>query len=492
MGGLTKDGWSRSNLTELLAETEKDLQDAYQNPNISLEDDGNLGVLVKTLVNRENKVWQALEAADNARTMNGAEGEFLDEIYAKQGIFREGKTAGNGNAIVITGKNAVDFTVIPVGSLFSADNGAQYVLEDEYLVFEYVIAYRLEGDELENLGNYAFDMIDRVTGIRTQFSVTLNNLSDSSKLIFMRSLRDNLATALPDEEYLILDEDNLILRFGLNTFDVPIGLSHTLTFRMNNTIGKRYTEVPVKCTTKGYLPLLQGGITGMSPPIDGLEGATNNTTFFSGTDIETDAAFISRVRRSTNTATSATRDAIVAAVLRNVPEVRDMQIKKEVVGGVVNIYPVVIGGTDAEIAKAIYDSQGIDCNMLGSFSYPISTADGDSEIIRFSRGVDKPLSVRVRFVTVDGTPLSTSEKQSATDSLVNLGSSWGIGDTIFNAQFSAAIFGTIAFNRFKQLIVETKDKSFPPESFNSDNVECNFTELATLISEDIQFVQEVI
>lgn len=244
-------------------------------------------------------------------------------------------------------------------------------------------------------------------------------------------------------------------------------------------------------TETGFNPLGVGGIASISIPPLGYVSVTNLSEFSSGTDVETDAAFVERARSEVDSPRSATRTAIVAGLLANVEGVEKVKFNKTVSTGIVTIVPVIIGGEIADIAQELYRSQPINNVYSGDIQYTVDTEDDDQEVISFSRGVQQQLSVRVRYKTTSNTELTTSEKSTASTNLLDVSESWQLGDKIFNFSLMSAVSSAASYGRFNSLVVEVKKIEEPDTSYSNLDYQADPTELPDLISDNITFVQEI-
>ena len=128
---FTDSGLTINSISENITEIQTELQEAFANSALTVEDNENLGHWVKVFAGRETKVWQAINQVVNIWTLNGCEGSFLDEIFALNGIFRESATSGVGDAVIQTDVSATDSTAFTAGTIFNSENGIQYAVSTE-------------------------------------------------------------------------------------------------------------------------------------------------------------------------------------------------------------------------------------------------------------------------------------------------------------------------------------------------------------------------
>lgn len=489
--GFTSAGFQRDTLAEIITQWEDDLKSAYNNPKFSVEDNENMGQLVKVAAGREFKNWQALEQCYNGWTANGMEGIFLDEAFALNAIFREPATAGTGDAVVHTDIQATNTTSVQVGTIFTGTNGAQYAATATTLISSRVTAFFVDGRNTP-LNTYSLT-IDRIdNGITYKGDFTLSSTSDTAILVFLQALRTFFLTINPDETNLYIDEDNLILYWGFDaSYDLK-GLQSDVEFIVTPSLGDRYSKVEASGITTGFNPLGVNELSGISIQPTGYVGVTNVQPFSSGTNVESDAAFVERALNIADSPRSSTRSAVTTGLLNNVSGIEKVKFDKQIVDGKMQLTPVIIGGETADIAQELYRTQPIDNFYYGSVSYTVATEDGDTEEIKFDRGESTQMSVRVTYSTVTKVELSTNEKQTSVDNLISLGQRWQLGSKIFNYSLQAAVGDAVDFGRFEALTVEIKRFDDPDSEYTSATLQALPTELPQLIEENITFVQELI
>lgn len=488
MNGLTSTGFEVNSLTQNILDYQTGLQNAYNNPQLSVEDNEHLGQLIKLIADRETKVWQAIKQVYQVWTLNGAESIFLDELFALNGIFRKGATAGVGDAVVQVDNTSSDTTEVIAGTIFSGENGLSYATTTSQLVSSRVTAYRIDGS-LTSLNTYNLTITNNDTDEVFTSVHTLSSTSDSARLVFLNGIKTKLDLINPSETNSYIDEDNLVLYYGFDEAYELKGLQQDVKLLSTPTLGNRYSLIEATATTTGFNPLGIAQIATMTPLPTGYVSVTNLTRFSDGTDIETDAAFIERARTVTDSPRSSTRAAIIAGLLSNVEGVQNALIDKQVSGGIVTVTPIIIGGTTADIANELYRTQPINNQYSGTESYQVDTEDDDIETIRFSRGESQQLNVRVTYSTVNGSALTDSELSEATQNLLDQSETWSLGKKIFNYSLTSSVGQATTANRFATLLVEVKQVEQDDSFYSSLDYQPAITELPDLIETNISFVR---
>lgn len=488
MNGLTSTGFQIDSLSQNITSIEQQYKAAYNNPSFSVEDNEYIGQQIKVLASRETKAWQAIQQIYNAWTINGAEGPFLDELFALNGVFRKGATSGVGDAVVQTDSLATDTTEITAGTIFNGTNGVQYVTSQTYTVPSRVTGYRLLGNTIP-LGTYNFTIINKVTNVVFTQSITLASTTPTARLNFLNTLQTYLQSVNPVESDIYLDTNGLVLYYGFNEAFALVGLEQTVEFKVTPSLGNRYALVECVASKTGFRPLLAGEITAMSPLPQGYVSVTNLTKFSDGTDVETDAAFIERARQETDKPRSSTKTAIIAGLLGNVVGLEQVRIDKVINGADVTLNPILIGGETQDIAVELERTQPINNVYSGNTSFIVDTADGTPEEIFFTRGVTQRLSVRVTYKTVKDNSLSVEEQTKATGNLLDTSEVWRLGDKIFNFSLLSAVSAAVEYGRFSSLLVEVKRLEQPDSAYSSLDFVPATDELPILLTEDVKYVR---
>ena len=489
--GFIDGNFQRDTLADIILSIENDVKVAYNNPSFSIEDNENIGQLLKMFAGRENNIWQTIEQSYNVWRRNGAEGPFLDEIFALSGVFREAATAGSGDAVVETDSTAIDSTSVTIGTIFSGENGGQYAATSTQFISSRVTGYRVVGNNVA-LATYSLSVEDISTGTIYTQSFTLASNTPTARLNFLTSLKSFLESVNPSETNIQLDTTNLVLYWGFDAAFELKGLEKTVKLLSTPSLGNRYSLIECVNTETGFNPLGVGGIASISIPPLGYVSVTNISEFSSGTDVETDAAFIERARSVSDSTRSATRAAIIAGLLANVDGIEKVKFNKVINLGAVNITPIIIGGEIADIAEELYRTQPINNVYSGDIQHTVDTEDEDQEVISFSRGTQQQLSVRVRYSTTNNTELRTEEKTLATNNLLDVSEEWQLGDKIFNFSLTSAVSASTSYGRFSSLVVEVKKLEEPDTSYSSSDYQAAATELPDLLATNITFVQEVV
>jgi Baseplate J-like protein len=164
-------------------------------------------------------------------------------------------------------------------------------------------------------------------------------------------------------------------------------------------IGGAGTQTLVfQAATLGPITPLANTITAQATPVTGVTAVNNPTVVGAviGVEEETDVALRIRHAKSFQLAAVGPADAVEAA-LQSLADVTDALVVSNPTGGAVggqtanSIWPIVVGGTPAEIAGAIYAKAQPGCVLFGGQSYQVARPNGQLIEIKYDVGVAQAL-----------------------------------------------------------------------------------------------------
>lgn len=170
-------------------------------------------------------------------------------------------------------------------------------------------------------------------------------------------------------------------------------------------------SIPSRCTIFGPFAAVAGSLTKIDTPIFGWQTVTNLLDAVPGRNEETDEQLRLRRAASTSTPAQAVIDSIFGAIA-NIPDVRQVRVfenDQDTVQPVTSlpphsIYAVVEGGSDVEIAKAIFLRKTAGTTTVGPVTVSVSDTQANTHDIRFSRPVDVPVYITINLTTRPGWP----------------------------------------------------------------------------------------
>lgn len=204
--------------------------------------------------------------------------------------------------------------------------------------------------------------------------------------------------------------------------------------------GAGSASLTFRAVNVGLVEVTANTITNQVTTILGVTAVNNPTTSgtANGVNEETDAEL--RIRQTQSFALAATGPAdAVEAALGAIPDVTDSFVVENVENTTVNTVPahsiwcIVTGGTDAEIAQAIYAKKGVGCGMKGSSSFVITRPNGTSFTALWDASISQSLYIEF---TINPKTIGQSfdiallADQLAAELVYKLGQSPTVGDVV--------------------------------------------------------------
>lgn len=179
-------------------------------------------------------------------------------------------------------------------------------------------------------------------------------------------------------------------------------------------------SVQFVCLTLGPVQLGIGALTRIAQTSAGWDAITNAQAATVGSAVETRAAFERRRQESVAINSKGTPAAIRSAIWA-VPGVLDVFVYDNYTNSTINygstsfpivphsVYVGVSGGTDADIAQAIFSRKNLGCDMNGNTSVTVQDTDGyeypyPSYIYKFQRLASLPILVAVQLASNSSLP----------------------------------------------------------------------------------------
>lgn len=269
---------------------------------------------------------------------------------------------------------------------------------------------------------YAYNNLIRIGATYTEVSINVQTSKASIALNGLDSRnREELGTYTPFG----VTDGNGVVFYLKNTTTIPTASTTLLTF---------------VCSTTGEIKPEIHTLNIPIPIIDGVVSVDNPAPAFPiGRSEETDGQFRNRFYKALNTKTGGVSNLEYA--LSNITGVVDVKIDENVSSSTngfgtpphsVNI--VVNGGTDSDVANAIYENLSAGCGMKGATSFVIVGKDGVSRTINF----DRPNQVLIWVKIVLSSPAGADLSKKIADAVVE-NVSFGIDQTASSSAFYSTI-----------------------------------------------------
>jgi len=496
--GLNDNGvFIRPALLELIEARKQRYRNIF-GANINTATDSNFDKIASIAGKAEYDMWEMMGGVFDSQTYQGAEGKYLDDLFARRGIYRRGKTKATGSCQLEIGPSVPYNTVYPT-TLYTINNS--FVLQEDVLVAGNIVAQRILNSQLI-LGNYTFTIVNTNTSVLQSLNLTLSDKTPNSNNL--NTFFNNIKTFIVDNTVntntnnIFIDYVNGNMYIGFTDANTMVGLAQRVDFKTLPIIGNRFVTMNVTAKETGFNPVGVSGITSISPQPSGFVSITNIESFFSGSNVESDGEYRARATSVISSPAAATRSAIINGLLTGVEGVTKVKIFNNPTPNTspVGIPPykfvtVVYGGETPAISNKLYDLIACSNNTWGTTSYVVNTEDGNTETIYHSKATEKRVSIKVSYKTSQNRPLADSEKTSVISGLVSNIASYQINPTIYNIQLSGAVQKSLPLLSFNELIVQIKLESDPDSSY-STNTFTTQTEDVVILTEDQVFFNQIV
>ena len=490
--GLTDFGFEVPSLDDLTGDTKQSLIRLF-GETFNTQSNSVVDKITSIYNEREYQLILLASAVYSAQTLNGAEGIYLDDLLGKRGIYRRGKTKGSGS-VQITLNNTVPYNMIYSANSYSIDSG-NFVMSQDTPVSGNIIAHQILNSDLV-VGSYKFQIVNLTDGVLKSLDLTLTNKTPNTPALnsFLASIKNFIVqnTSQLNVDRILIDSTAGSIYIGYNSNKEIIGLNSRVDFRSTPLVGNKTITVDVIAVDAGQISREANTVTTISPIPGGFVSMRNLVEFSDGTDVETDNEYKLRAMNTTAASSAATRPAVISKLL-SVEGVTKVRVFANNTGktdqnGIppYKFETVVYGGSTEEISQALYEVIALSNNTYGNIYYDITTEDEQTERIYHSKAVSRQLAVRVRY---KGKVLSITEQDTIREALKQIVDPLTIADTLYNTQLVSAVGSAISPSRFTSIVVETKDLEDPDSAFTTDDRVSGMTEIFTLNTEDVSFLQ---
>jgi uncharacterized phage protein gp47/JayE len=380
--GLTSTGFTRARLADIKSDLQDDFKDSFGDAFI-LDDDSPEGKLIGIMSDREDLIWEALEAIYNGQYVDSAGGVSQDKAYAMTGHVRQ---------------NPLQSTVTlycagTAGTVIAKNSTVSVVLAGDYFQLKTAVT-------LGTIANKTISGITRSGTTATATTSTTHGLT-TGDYVFV--------TGAVQTDYNILAQVTVIdtTNFSYTVANSPATPATTTTALAMDEA----TAVEAESVEYDAIQALSGTLTVIENPITGWDTVENLLDASTGRLEETDAVFRARREASLALLGSATIEAIQAALL-NVTSVTSSVVYENPTGVTdgdgrppYSIECLVAGGTPADICENIFENKAGGVETYGNQT-PVVHVDsqGINHTIEFSRLTEVPM-YHALTITTNSDPL---------------------------------------------------------------------------------------
>lgn len=407
--GLTAQGLIIKRLADILAEMNAAWQGAF-GIGVNLDPSSPAGQIIGIQAEREALIQMLLQDVYNSFYPDTAQGVSLDNVCALSGITRLPATFST----VVARVTGVDTTAVIKGAFIASVLGnplARFVNDEAFVISApglnevQVVSFTGAPDagtfKLTFMGqqtvaiNWNDVAATLQTALRNLGTIGAGNVTVTGDFVAGFTITFVSGLAHAKQELVVVSQNSLTA--GGNA----LGIGVTETVQGTGP----YADVPFIAETAGPFLANVGSLTVIETPTSGITGVTNLDPATSGFEVETDAEL--RIRRSNNlqVSGSATVEGIRAAlaggkvagvtsavVIENVADVADGSGRPPH-----SFEAVVAGGSDADVAEAIWKSKPAGIQTFGNVTVVVVDSQGFNQTIKFSRPTLVPIYIIVNI-----------------------------------------------------------------------------------------------
>ena len=480
MAGLTSTGYTTKRLNDIITslKSKADVEfSSFLTSGDVLDTSNNsvLGRWIQIVASPLTELWETSQEVYNAFSITTATGVALEQLCAIGGVTRNTATATQA-LLVNTGTYGV---TIPTGSYVRSDQNRVFEFQESVLLDENdAVAVYITPTTVANSTVYSFTY--KVLGVNsTPVTVSYTSGVSATASSIVTGLANEINTSHAAYISGLIDGNNLWVQEVNQDYNCDFASLGQFT------ISKAKKATLASCTETGVITQDENTITTIQTPLVGWESVTNPFAGIVGTVLEADAELRHRFLRAKFQDGSNTYEAIYAAVLV-LDGVRQVVIyENETDTGFVSppvpahsFYPIVLGGTDAEIAQAIWNNKPAGILSYGSTTVAVADSAGVLHDISFDRPTNKEIYINMTLVKDDTFPANGN--QLISDALVEYVSGFGIGESVLYSRLYTPInSATSGFYVSSLTIGDT------PTPTGTTNIVVDFNEIANLSASNI-------
>jgi uncharacterized phage protein gp47/JayE len=530
MAGLNGNGLTIKRLPDIISELESALRLQYGN-SVDLTSDSFLGIqnVIYAAANAEN--WELLQALYNAFIVDVATGKQLEDLAALLKITRLAPTKTFGN-LTLFGNSG---TIVPVGTQFSDILGNTY--ENTVQGSLNTGTSRTPVNLVQQGGTgsngapsttwrltidgdvYEYQTIWPDTNTTTIVAPALKALIPTSKDYYIELVTENnqefVKQLIPYFEPLI--GSNLNSNTTLNVINknetVPITVvaqviaSPTPAHQANNTpfagVGTKVSTfqdtVNVQGLVTGNITTNQNSLINIVTPVIGLNSVNNSGDLINGRDLETDEELRSRFKKSSAINGNTTVPNIEAKILQVAGVTRAfLNENRTMATSALGVPPksyecVILGGSDEEIAEALWESKPASIETYGNTTVSIVDGQGRLQAVKFSRPTNIYIWVKAYYTKYSEEAFPSTGTTSMASAILTYGSGRGLGEDIISKRFYGSIYSsTTGIQDLRVLTATSTDPLIEPNilEFNDNTILISDKEISSFVASRIEIILE--
>lgn len=237
---------------------------------------------------------------------------------------------------------------------------------------------------------------------------------------------------------------------------------------------------------KGEIAASAGAITQVLTPLNGIESITNPSPAVLGTKEETDFALRKRIKNLqalNSTSQILSLESELATISENFIVLENFTGEQSTIDGAVidahSIFVCIQGGSDKQIAQALFNKKSLGCGMTGTTSYTLKLPHGQEFIAKFTRPTLMPIKIKMSIKNVATQPFNFIKL--ATTTILNLFNALAkVGVNLYSSEFIQAVANAGVSD------ILAASLALKSDNIDKLNIDFNATQFPTLSEEDIE------
>lgn len=451
---ITTTGYVTKRYPEIIAELRQGLIDASGNPNLDLSDDSLLGIL-NNIYGLAYADLHALAASLwSSMDVDTAEGLALDAIVQRVGLERLAaqKSVGSLQFTSVLG------TVIAAGTQVR-DLAGIVVQTDSTIVLD---------TSAVNCAVITPTVVNNFTYNITIDGVVYSYLSDGTATV--AEIVDGLVLAISASSEVVATNvlDTLKIQCNLVT-------PYNLVIGSNLTINSITKNVAASSVDAGEYELESGTLTRLVFPNPSVT-VTNQDKFLTGRFVETDAELRTRFKVSVGGQGKATVTAIkaklsqVTGVTKAFVDENTTLVTSPTGIPAKAIECTVKGGTNLDVATALFDVKPAGIETYGNTSQVIVDDEGTNQTVKFSRPIDVYIHVQITYQLYNEQVFPVNGEDQIAQAVVDSGNTLDIGEDVLIQRLIGAIYSNLQGIGNIAMLIGRTSSPFDTPSYTSGNI----------------------
>lgn len=440
---------------------------------IDLDDSSVLLRLLAPLIELIYLQEEAVQGVYSNLSIDTASAEKLDDLCALGGVYRLGASAANV-LLMLYGELG---TTIPIDS-----NVSSSITSDVFSTLEEVV---LDTNNI-NGADFSFDAIGTNHDVLVTWSVDGSLNTNVPIIVAILSTDTAPQAALKVANAIAATTDNLTATVsGDNVRIILTNQNSTGIFTVTNLAQVNvFKPVDANCLTLGERPQNRLTINTIQSPVLGWLGVTNPFDANEGTFAENDEQLRRRYILAKISNGVSTYDKMLGA-LRNVSGVRFADMFNNRLGTTVNgvpshsFAPIVLGGSEADIAQAIVTNHPMGVNSFGDTTEIGFDINQNPVSVQFSRPDLVPIKINL-VLSIEQT-FADNGAALIRQAIVDYFNTLTVGDDILYSRLFTPINSIDGFSVVNMQIGRVGG------SFGTSNITIQYNELPTISFDDITF-----